>query len=397
MVNYTGISSSSSKYLKELLRSPDAVKYELVENYRSKNNLVQFSNQYVTLLSHRLKITPIIAKDPANGTIRITRHHSGNLIHPLAEELIQAELTGTTCVLTTTNEQALQIASLIGKHELPVKLIQSNNGFDLFNIIEMRYFVERTDLTDHTAIIDDDTWTKAKRDMSDKFKRSTKLDLCLHVISTFESIQTKRKYKSDLKAFLMESKLEDFFKDSGETILVSTIHKAKGREFDNVFILLEDFKPTTDEAKRQLYVAMTRAKQNLTIHLNGTYLDNITAENLQRVDDPVAYAPPNELLMHLTHRDVQLGDFASKQQLITQLMSGDDLKPDASGCQNSAGQSVLKFSQKFKTQIDTLKERGYELKSAKVNFIVYWYNEGLKKEYSIVLPEVGFLKQKVDA
>ncbi len=97
----------------------------------------------------------------------------------------------------------------------------------------------------------------------------------------------------------MNQNLEDFFNENGETIFVSTIHKAKGKEFDNVFLMLENFNPTTDEAKRQLYVAMTRAKQNLTIHLNGNYLDNITAENLEKVEDRETYLPPSELAMHL--------------------------------------------------------------------------------------------------
>ena len=103
--------------------------------------------------------------------------------------------------------------------------------------------------------------------------------------------------------------MEDFFNENGETIFVSTIHKAKGKEFDNVFLMLENFNPATDEAKRQLYVAMTRAKRNLTIHLNGNYLDNITAENLERVEDREIHLPPNEMAMHLTHEDVNLGYF----------------------------------------------------------------------------------------
>jgi ATP-dependent DNA helicase RecQ len=80
-----------------------------------------------------------------------------------------------------------------------------------------------------------------------------------------------------LEVFIRESKLEDFFNDNGETIFVSTIHKAKGKEFDNVFLMLENFNPATDEAKRQLYVAMTRAKKNLTVHLNSKILHSAGA------------------------------------------------------------------------------------------------------------------------
>ena len=74
-------------------------------------------------------------------------------------------------------------------------------------------------------------------------------------------------------------------------------HKAKGKEFDNVFLMLKNFSLINEEAKRLLYVAMTRAKKNLTVHLNANFLDNITTENLERIVYREAYLPPNELVM----------------------------------------------------------------------------------------------------
>jgi ATP-dependent DNA helicase RecQ len=73
--------------------------------------------------------------------------------------------------------------------------------------------------------------------------------------------------------------LEDFISTNGETILFQPFIKAKGKEFDNVFLLLENFDPRENEKKRQLYVALTRAKQKLTIHLNGNYLDKLKTED----------------------------------------------------------------------------------------------------------------------
>ena len=206
----------------------------------------------------------------------------------------------------------------------------------------------------------------------------------------------KKKYKSDLEVFIRESKFEDFFNENGETIFVSTIHKAKGKEFDNVFLMLENFNPATDEAKRQLYVAMTRAKQNLTVHLNSNYLDNIIVENLERVEEREIYSPPNELAVHLTHKDVWLDYFINKQQLVSQFVSGDTLTLNGEECLNSKGQSVLKFSRQFVGQIENMKERNYELKSAKVNFIVYWLKEGTEQEVKIILPVLYFEKHHIE-
>ncbi|WP_243454614.1 hypothetical protein [Desulfosporosinus fructosivorans] len=73
--------------------------------------------------------------------------------------------------------------------------------------------------------------------------------------------------------------------------------------------MLDQFDPGTNEAKRQLYFAMTRVKHNLTLYDNGNYLDSITAEAMQVVVDSQRYLPLQELVMQLSHRDVQLDFF----------------------------------------------------------------------------------------
>ena|GEM_PF-2529190 len=125
--------------------------------------------------------------------------------------------------------------------------------------------------------------------------------------------------------------LEDFIGENMETIFVSTIHKAKGREFDNVFLMLDLFDPGTNEAKRQLYVAMTRAKHNLTLYDNGNYLNSIKAEDMQVVVDSQTYLPPQELVMQLSHRDVQLDFFLYCRHLIKDLNSGECLSLHLAG------------------------------------------------------------------
>ncbi|MEA1786003.1 RecQ family ATP-dependent DNA helicase [Arenibacter sp. GZD96] len=385
---------ASSKYLEQFIQVNKAVKHELVENYRSKSNLVDFTNQYVTRIHHRLKDIPIIAKQTDNGKIKLVRYQSGNLITPLVHDLHTTELTGTTCVLTKTNEEALQITGLLLKNEMQARLIQTNDGFSLYNLSEVRFFLSQLNLADDVFIISNDVWANAKRELINKFRNSTKLEVCTNIIKDFEATNPKKKYKSDLEVFIRESKLEDFFNENGETIFVSTIHKAKGKEFDNVFLMLENFNPATDEAKRQLYVAMTRAKQNLTVHINSNFLDKLSAENLERIEDSEIYLPPKELVMHLTYKDVWLDYFVNRQHLISQLMSGNVLTLNGDECLNLHGQSVLKFSQLFLRQIESLKEKNYMLKSVKVNFIVYWLKEGAEHEVKIVLPELYFEKQQ---
>ncbi|MAU14056.1 MAG: ATP-binding protein [Muricauda sp.] len=384
---------ASAKYLEEFIQVNRAIKHELIENFRSKSNLVDFTNQFLKLIRHRLKSAPIIARQTDNGNIKVVHYQGGNLITPLVNDVLDTGLKGTTCVLTKTNDEALQITGLLLKNGMQSKLIQSNDGFSLHDLVEIRFFLNHLDLGDDVFVITDDKWESAKRNLNDKFRNSTKLDICNNIIGDFEAINPKKKYKSDLEVFINESKLEDFYNENGETIFVSTIHKAKGREFDNVFLMLDGFKLNTEEKKRQLYVAMTRAKQNLNIHLNGNYLDHNSADNLVRLEDRDIHVPPKEMAMHLTYSDVWLDYFITRQQLVSQLTSGDELVFNGDGCLNSEGQSVLKFSQQFIRQIQLMEERGYKPKSVKVNFIVYWLKSESQKEFRIVIPEVYFEKE----
>lgn len=383
---------ASSKYLEQFILSNNAQKYELSENYRSKSNLVEFANQFVEQIPHRLKEISIVAKQTDNGKIKLVHYKSGNLISPLLQDILTTGLTGTTCVLTKTNEEALQITGLLLKNKIQAKLIQTNDGFDLYNLAEIRFFLGKLNLRDDIFIINDDNWEYARQELASQFRNSNKLELCENIIKDFEATNLRKKYKSDLEVFLHESKLEDFFNENGETIFVSTIHKAKGKEFDNVFLLLENFNIATSETKRQLYVAMTRAKQNLTIHLNSNFLDNISVENLEKTEDLEIYSPPNEIAMHLTYKDVWLDYFINKQYAISSLISGDILLLNGNECLNIKGQSVLKFSQQFIRQIENMREKNYELKSGRVNFIVYWQKEQTNQEIKIVLPELYFEK-----
>ena len=380
---------ASSEYMS--LIEQKAVKYELVENYRSKSNLVEFTNQFVQRIPHRLKDMPIIAVQSDTGKIKLVQYRSSNLITPLVDDILSAELTGTTCVLTKTNEEALQITGLLVKNGMQAKLIQSNDGFNLYNLLEVRFFLSQLNLSEDIYVINEDIWESAKRKLRERFGSSINQKTCLNIIKDFEATNPKSKYKSDLEVFIRESKLEDFLGGNSETIFVSTIHKAKGREFDNVFLMLDQFKLISEEAIRQLYVAMTRAKSNLSIHYNGNYLQFIKTEDIQRVNDFEDYLPPCQLAMQLTLKDVWLDYFLSCQPLVSQLNSGDELVIDRDCCRNSKGQAVLKFSKQLIKQIEDRKQKNNNVpKTAKIRFIIYWQKENAEKEIRIVLPELHF-------
>ncbi len=391
--NIYGFRGASSRYLEQFIAEKNARMYQLVENFRSSRNLVEFTNRFAAKIRRRLKDTPIVARQAGCGTIRIVRYHSRHLVSPLVQDLVSTRLAGTTCVLTHTNEEALQAAGLLLKNRMPARLVQTNEGFHLYNLLEIRYFLDQLRLREDTFIIDDEVWKAAGRKLEHGFRDSAKLEICLNLIKAFEAANPGKKYRSDLEVFIRESRLDDFSDAPGDAVLVSTMHKAKGREFDHVFVLLDNFDLMTDEKKRLVYVAMTRAKQHLTIHLNAPFMDDMAAQNLERITSHEKQSPPDQLVMHLSHKDIWLDYFMGRQQEITQLKSGDGLTVRDNRCLDKKGVPVVTFSRSFSNRLEKFCRAGYAPARAAVNYIVYWQKEDSEKEIRIVLPELYLEKE----
>lgn len=83
---------------------------DFIGSFDAKSNLVDFTNQFVTRIRHRLKENPIIAKQTDNGKIKVVRYKSENLIEPLVKDILSTGLRGSVCVLTYTNDEALQVS-----------------------------------------------------------------------------------------------------------------------------------------------------------------------------------------------------------------------------------------------------------------------------------------------
>jgi ATP-dependent DNA helicase RecQ len=393
--NIFSFRGSDSKYMTQLIIEKKAVVYELVDNYRSKSNLVEFSNQFAKSISQRLKVNPIVAKTLENGSIRIVKYDCDNLETPVVNDICTTDLTGTTCVLTKTNEKALHISGLIQKNGLKARLIQENDGFKLINLLEVRTIIDILKREEDSPSISDDKWELLNNEIFRKYSQSSNLGICKNILREFALSNSRIKYKSDLEVFICESEPEDFMECDSETIMVSTMHKSKGREFDNVFIMLENFDISKESEKRLLYVAMTRTKQNLAIHYNSSFLGNIKTEGLIRLEDMNSYLPPEKLTLHLSLSEVNLGYFGYVQNRIVKMYSGEVLKINNECCMNNNGEIVLKFSKSFSAKISKLAEQGYEIKDGKINFIILWKNPEKENEIRIILPEVNFEKPPI--
>ncbi|MFC1224763.1 RecQ family ATP-dependent DNA helicase [Pedobacter sp. BG31] len=386
--NIYGFRGADAAYMQAFITEKDAVKYELTLNYRSKNNIVSLANQWAATISGRLKTEPCFASQHQNGLIHIIEYAKNQIIVPLADNLSAAELSGSTCVLTKTNEEAMLLCGLLLQKGVKAQLIQSNDGFNLQNLYELRLFSDMINAFSDSPLVADEEWSEASRHLMSYIETSAQKNIAISAIRKFEEVNNAKKYKSDWKAFLFESKVEDFVDIDAVVVYVSTIHKAKGKEFDNLYLLLQHFKPLNDEHKRQFYVAVTRAKTNLNIYYQGRYLRHFAADGLIYAKDDNQYPEPQQITMHLTLRDIQLGYFEYIQNRINSIFSGLRLQPSDEGLKNGNGELIVKYSQKFKTILQERFDQGFKIAAAKINFIVYWKDEEKQKESKIVLPSL---------
>ncbi|MCL1809574.1 MAG: RecQ family ATP-dependent DNA helicase [Clostridiales bacterium] len=382
---------SSSAYFESLLNEPGAKKYELTTNYRSNSNIVEFANQFVENMQHRMKAKPLEPKKKKAGSISVCKLASDNIAVPAVNALMEAKPAGTSCIVVRTNDEALSIVGLLLKNGIPAQKIQSNSSFNLCNLAELRDFMSHLGAGAGNYVATDEDWKKAKVSLSRKYEASADLPGVLKLVRDFEETNSKTKYNSDFVQFVRESKLEDFISAHAGTVLVSTIHQTKGREFDNVFLALSRF-PRWDEArKRELFVAITRAKQNLHILCNGSYFDEIDVEKLMRTRDSRNYPLPSEISVELSHEDVFLSYFALRRKEVDSLMSGMELPVNDTGC-SFGGKPVLKFSKKFLSRVEALKAKGYSPSKATVRHVLYWQGKGQMGEVKIFLPDIEFSK-----
>lgn len=107
------------------------------------------------------------------------------------------------------------------------------------------------------------------------------------------------------------------------------------------------------------------------------------------------YHQPSELVIQLSLRDVVLDFFISRQHLYTNLLSGSSMIVKSDGCCDSSGEYLLKFSQRCRETINDFEQKGYRLKSATVNFIVYWKKDGTELECKVIMPELSFQQTSV--
>jgi ATP-dependent DNA helicase RecQ len=159
-------------------------------------------------------------------------------------------------------------------------------------------------------------------------------------------------------------------------VFVSTIHKAKGREFNTVYLLspIPDGRDVND--MRAYYVGLTRAKRNLYLVTN----------------------PPTEyssISIALNMRDVWLDFFKGRKDVVLRLRSGDSLQYRDGCLLNEQGFIVAALSASGKEKLKVWMNKGYEVTLVKVSYTLAWRPQDVEIEYAVCLADIILSKPEI--
>ena len=354
--NIYAFRGSDSMYLRSLITDYGATLYELTDNYRSDRSIVDYANRFVQQIPNRMKQTPIVAVSSETGTVEVSSQFSILNSQPKVGDRQWSQLSipeGTTAVLTVTNEQTLQVAHLLRQQGKHVRLIQATEDFRFINLAEVRYFKKQLGQSEE-SIVSHEQWTHAKQRTEEAYATSTCLDAMRKFFAEFEATH-KVYYRSDLREFTLESNIEDFIATEKDTVFVSTIHKAKGREFDTVYLLLGGIREMNVEMLRAIYVGITRAKHRLFICNDTSFLSSQPS-----------------IAISLSMHDVVLDYFRDRKEKVLKLRSGDTLHYSNGYLISQQGDYIAYLSKGMRKRMEELQQKGYEVTSAEVSYILAW-------------------------
>lgn len=388
--NIYSFRGSDAKYFQMLIPKYKASLYQLSVNFRSLRALVSFSDRIAAGITNRLKTEPITSYSSEEGSVRIIRHSCKNMVIPTVDEAAMHDRK-SLCIAAATNEEALAIFAELSSRGIPAKLIRSNSGFEVINIAELRFFLKCIEQgCKDSPKIPEKVWVQCREKLAVRYKESAALPTVLDIISLYEKTYQER-YFSDFKMFLRESSLEDFYKSQQGVVSVSTVHKTKGMEFESVILMLDNFTLDTDEQRRKLYVAATRAKSELIIHCNNDVFKGFSRYADISFDN-TRYPEPEQIMLSLTHRDVALGFFKDKKRTILALLSGQTLtlKGDTLYAEGRDKKVIpaARFSKAFSERFAAFADKGYCFESAQVRFVLSWKPKDEDTEYAVMLPDI---------
>lgn len=405
-----GFAGASVRHMTLFRDKYRAASHQLLTNYRSGSGLVALFNSIGERIPDRLKSgQALLAHVTAAGRSVLVEHRGGHHLTALVEDVAAFKPEGTTAVLTKTNEEAFLATSMLLSRGIKARFVNGADGkndpgnFSLSALREIRLFGALL-AKEHpgVGVIPRKAWDRAKEAYSSKLSRNPLREDCMDVVGLFENRFPVHRDLSEWTAFTREIRFSHAIKPEQGVVMVSTMHKAKGKEFDNVYLHLKDFTLEKAEDLRLFYVACTRAKEQLRIHTNSTAIGSLDLPFTEIRQEDHQWPLPDNIECLVGLGDVFLDAQKTKQDLLRTIKTGDELMPDetqfpkniAPGLANLDRSNVVIYSTSFQSELAGRWARlGYAVSGGQVAFLVNWYCENDNRSYEIALPRILLTKR----
>lgn len=149
-----------------------------------------------------------------------------------------------------------------------------------------------------------------------------------------------------------------------------------------------------NEIQSQLYTPNSFAIFSLSIHTTSSLFDRLQAD--LKIADQKQYPMPDEIVLQLSHKDVNLGFFKPLKKEILALRAGGRLRFDNNYLYSAnTTRAVCLLSQKMQADLRVWTERNYHIHDATIRFIVAWLPKDApkeEKEHAVLLADLTLKK-----
>ncbi|MEN8255308.1 MAG: RecQ family ATP-dependent DNA helicase [Verrucomicrobiota bacterium] len=320
--NIYSFQGANIRFIRQFEQDYAAHTHFLVENYRSNKNIIDTANQLVSLncdrmkTSHPIQINTARRSDPPGETVRIVE--CSDALHQarfVLEEVKARRCDGSMAVFARTNQELHFIRAALESAGIPVAMASGRkSNIPLHRLRESHALIAFVKGMDQ-ATVSAGRLRQEFHGMEIYEANSPWCRMMDDILVEWEDVTgNNARMPAEAVEFIYEA-LHELQRDSfaGDKVYLSTVHAAKGLEFDHVAMLgnwSEQAAVEKQEEERRLYyVGMTRARKSLVLcELKGVqnpFTSKLDGSGLRRVKAGALSQPPDdELRLHYSLLDL---------------------------------------------------------------------------------------------